>query len=204
MKNDFAVIVFDLGNVLIPFDYNIIINKLNKIDYQLGDRFYKKYKENYHVHRQYEKWDLTNDQFLDIMLDWLDHKVEREEFCKIYSEIFVTNDNVIALIPKLKENYKVVLLSNTNYIHEKYGYGHYPFLKEFDKLFLSHEVGAVKPEEKIYRTVEKFTQEPSSKHLFIDDVEEYVEGAKKCGWDAIQFKGYDKLINDLEEREIKF
>ncbi len=196
------VIVFDLGNVLIPFDYNRILNKLDAIDKGLGERFYNLYKDNYHIHRQYERWELNEDEFLSIMLDWCEHKVTHEEFCRIYADLFTENKQTTALLPKLKENYKLVLLSNTNYIHQKYGWEQYEFLLHFDKLILSHEVGAVKPEEKIYKAVEAFTQENPQAHLFIDDIEEYAEGAKSMGWDAIHFKDADQLKKDFLKRKI--
>jgi len=198
----YSAIVFDLGNVLIPFDYDIIINKLNKISDGLGNKFYTLYKDNYDVHRKYEKWEINEQEFLSIMLDWVEHKVTAEEFCEIFSNIFVVNENVAALLPILKEKYKLVLLSNTNYIHQKYGWEHYSFLQHFDKLILSHEVGAAKPEPDIYRAVQIFTGLPPEEHIFIDDVQEYVDGAKSMGWDSVQFTGYDKLLSDLKERKI--
>ncbi len=198
----YSAVVFDLGNVLIPFDYSIIINRLNKIESGLGDKFYNRYKENYHVHREFESWKMSTEEFIKIMLEWLEHKVTREEFCEIYSNIFTVNEDVAALLPEIKKKYKLVLLSNTNYIHQKYGWEKYEFLKHFDKLVLSHEAGAIKPEEKIYRTVEAFTQLPSEEHIFIDDIEEYINGAKQIGWDGIQFIGYENLVRELKQREI--
>ncbi|MEG8948034.1 HAD family hydrolase [Rosettibacter firmus] len=201
MKN-YSVIVFDLGNVLIPFDYGRIINKLNSIEDGLGFKFANLYKEHYEFHRNFERGLVSREEFLNTMLDWTDHKINPDEFCKIYSDIFSLNENVISLIPVLKKNYTVLLLSNTNEIHEEYGYRHYEFLKYFDKIFLSYKVGAVKPEEKIYKAVETFSQKPSSEHLFIDDIPDYVEGAKKCGWDGIVFQNYEQLVNDLKLRNI--
>ena len=131
------------------------------------------------------------------MLNWTEYKIDEEEFKIIYSDLFIENKETTSLLPKLKKNYKLVLLSNTNYIHQKYGWEKYNFLQYFDKLVLSHEVGAIKPEEKIYRAVEVFTNEPSENHLFVDDISEYVEGAKKIGWEGIQFRSYDQLVNDL-------
>ena len=72
----------------------------------------------------------------------------------------------------------------------------------FDKLILSHEVGAVKPENKIYKAVEHFTEEKPDSHIFIDDILEYVEKAKSLGWDGIQFKDYDDLIKHFRARNI--
>lgn len=198
----YSAVVFDLGNVLIPFDYSIITNRLNDISEGLGDRFYSKYKDNYHIHREFESWSLSTEKFISIMLEWLEYKVNGEEFCELYSNIFTVNEDVAALLPEIKKKYKLVLLSNTNYIHQKYGWQKYEFLKHFDKLVLSHEAGAIKPEEKIYRTVEAFTQLPSEEHIFIDDVEEYVNGAKNIGWDGIQFTGYENLVEELKKRNI--
>ena len=202
MKRKYSVIVFDLGNVLIPFDYSIAVNKLNKIEARLGDDFIDSYKSNYHIHRAFERGDMSEKEFLDSMLNIVDHKIDAETFCRYYSEIFSVNEDLASLLPILKEKYMLVLLSNTNSIHHRYGYQHYEFLKHFDKLILSHEVNAVKPEEKIYRAVEAFTLKASEKHIFIDDIKEYVDGAKNIGWDAIQFKGYDDLIKDLKQKNI--
>ncbi len=198
MKNKISVIVFDLGNVLIPFDYNRLIVKMNSIDDGLGNRFAKLYYENYEVHQKYERWLLSDDEFLNIMLDWTEHKISEEDFKPIYSDLFTENKATTSILPELKQNYKLVLLSNTNYIHQKFGWEKYDFLKQFDKLILSHEVGAIKPEEKIYRAVEEFTNEPSENHIFIDDISEYVEGAKKLGWSGIQFKSHEQLLAELK------
>ena len=35
----YSVIVSDLGNVILPFDYNIAINKFEKIEKGLGEQF---------------------------------------------------------------------------------------------------------------------------------------------------------------------
>jgi len=202
MKNKISVIVFDLGNVLIPFDYNRLIVKMNSIDEGLGNRFGKRYYDNYEVHQKYERWLLNDDEFLKIMLDWTEYKISEEDFKIIYSDLFTENKATTLILPKLKLNYKLLLLSNTNYIHQKYGWEKYEFLKHFNKLILSHEVGAIKPEEKIYRAVEEFTNEPSENHIFIDDISDYVEGAKKLGWSGIQFKSHKQLLEDLKQHNI--
>ncbi len=198
----YSVIVFDLGNVLIPFNYNLVIERLNNVETGLGNRFLEYYNTNYHIHRAFERGDITEEEFIDKMLASIDYKINGETFCKFYSEIFTVNTDVADLLPKLKKNYSLVLLSNTNSIHREYGWKDNDFLKHFDKLILSHEANAVKPEEKIYRAVEAYTGKPSEEHIFIDDIEDYVVGAKKLGWDGIQFKGYDKLIEELKDRDI--
>ncbi|MEE9431190.1 MAG: HAD family phosphatase [Melioribacteraceae bacterium] len=203
MKNNkYSTIVFDLGNVLIPFDHNLWIKQLEKIEIGLGVKYYKNYFENYEIHRNYEAGKITDEEFVEQNLIWTNHKISSEEICEMFSNIFTVNEKVAELLPKLKEKYKLVLLSNTNNIHKKYGWEKYPFINYFDKLILSHEVGAIKPEEKIYKAVEEFTKEKPSTHIFIDDVKEYSEQAKKLGWDGIQFVGYKNLVQELRSKGI--
>lgn len=202
--SEIKAIVFDLGNVLIPFDYNIIINRLDLIEEGLGKRFYNLYQVNYHLHRAYEKFAISTEEFIKEMLEFTEHKIDSETFCKIYSEIFTINENLTALLPILKKNYKLVLLSNTNYIHQKYGYEHYKFFEHFDKLILSHEVKAVKPEPEIYNEVMAYTGFKPEEHIFIDDVQEYIDGAKSVGWNAIRFISNSQLERELNNYQILF
>lgn len=199
---NYSVIVFDLGNVLIPFDYTPFLTKLNEIKKGLGDELWVRYKNNYNIHRDFEAGKINKSRFLEIMNDWCYGLVEGEFFCRAFSDVFTENKDVISLLPVLKKEYKLVLLSNTNAIHMKYGWEKYDFLKYFDKLCLSHEIGSVKPEKEMYEAVEKFTHCPPEEHIFIDDVKEYADGAKLAGWDAIQFTGYDNLVKELKLRSI--
>jgi glucose-1-phosphatase len=201
-KKKYSVIVFDLGNVLIPFNYSTALEKLNSIDPSLGEKFWEYYRNNYQMHRDFERGDIQEEFFINKMLEVLENKVSKTEFCNIYSKIFEENKDVSSLLPLLKSKYMLVLLSNTNSIHMEYGWKDYEFLNHFDKLILSHQVNSVKPEEKIYRSVELYTQKPPEEHIFIDDIEEYAEGARKAGWDAVRFESAEQLKKDLSQRGI--
>lgn len=198
----YKAIVFDLGNVLLNFDYKIIINSLNKIEAGLGDKFEKLYSENYYLHEDLEKDQISVDDFTDTILQWLNNKITAEEFHHIYSGIFSPNEEMISLLPELKQNYKIFLLSNTNYIHQKYGWEKHDFIKLFDKLIPSHKVKARKPELEIFKAAEKIIGYKSSEIFFTDDILEYVEAAKLAGWDAVQFQGYKKFLHELKRKNI--
>ncbi len=202
MQRKYSVIVFDLGMVLLPFDYNIAVERLEKIEKGFGVNYLNYYNANYDFHRAFERGDVSEKEFLDKTLTVFDGRIGADTFCKIYSEIFTLNKNVADLLPGLKKKYQLVLLSNTNSIHQKYGWNDYEFLRYFDKLILSQEVGAVKPEEKIYKAVESFTEKPPGEHIFIDDIKEYAEAARNLGWDGIQFLGYENLTEELKKRNI--
>ncbi len=204
MKHEHTVIVFDLGNVLLPFDYQKIIGKFEQIEIGLGKKFADFYKNNYEIHRKFERAEYSTEEFTEILLNVLVHKVSKDNFYEIYSKIFSVNEGLVAVLPALKKNYQLVLLSNTNAIHEHYGWKNYEFLKYFDKLILSHEVGAVKPEAKIYRAVEAFTQKRHLEHFYIDDIWEYVTAARQLGWDAVQYVGNEKLFEEFKKQGIIF
>lgn len=201
MKN-YSVIVFDLGNVLLPFNYDPMIKYLNLVEPGLGEKFKLFYKENYHIHRIFEEGELSEDEFLQIMLQVIHHKIDSKTFCRIFSNIFTVNYDVIDILTILAEKYTTVLLSNTNSIHKKYGYEHFDFLNYFKYKVLSHDVHAIKPEEKIYRIVEQKTGRPPNEHIFIDDISDYVFAAKNCGWDGIQFTSVEDLKKNLSIRKI--
>jgi putative hydrolase of the HAD superfamily len=201
-KRKFSAVVFDLGQVLLRFDYKHFVEKVNRYKAGIGEQFLELYKKNYDVHRDFEKGLISEKDFTNQMVEYLEHVIDEETFCKYWSDIFSPNEDVIALLPELKKDYKLYLISNTNSIHKKYGYQDYVFLKLFDKLILSHEVKFIKPEEEIYRAVENFSGFPSEQHIFIDDILEYVDAAKSIGWDGIQFIGFDDLVNNLKIKNI--
>jgi len=191
-------LIFDLGNVLIFFDWKIAERRLNEIQEGLGTLTTKFLKENNSIIKNLEKGKLTEDEFLNMVKSHLNSKIDKITIAKIFSEIFWENSELTKLLPELRKNYKLFLLSNTNIIHRKFGWDHYNFLKNFDKLFLSYEVGFAKPEEEIYQLVIHSIDLNPSEVLYIDDIEEYVNAAKNLGWNAVQFKSNEKLIEDLK------
>jgi glucose-1-phosphatase len=199
-----SVIVFDLGNVLIPVDPERTVRRLNERQAGLGDLVKRLIVENPEWQKNLEVGAWSKERFLEEIVPRLDGALTGEEVCEYYSEIFELNDDVIALLPKLKKNYPVFLLSNTNEIHQKYGWEKYDFIRLFDEVILSNEVGSAKPDAAIYREAEKRSGKPAAEHLFIDDLIENVEGAKRVGWDAVLFRGYDDLVAEFRERGVKF
>lgn len=202
-KPNIKVVVFDLGNVLIPFNHTIAAARFNEISTGAGERYLMFYKEHYEKHRNFERGDISENDFIDFCLDYMNLNIEHETFGRIASEIFTVNTNVTELLPLLAKNYRLMLLSNTNSMHREYGWGHYDFLQHFEKLFLSHEVRAVKPEPAIYQAVIDYTKEAPASHFFIDDVAEYIQGARNAGWHGAQFTVYEQLVSDLKSSGVK-
>jgi putative hydrolase of the HAD superfamily len=195
--------IFDLGNVLIFFDWKIANEKLNQIEEGLGEKTTQFLKNNHDLIYKLETGKIEETQFLNEVKKNVDSNVSLEELAKIYSEIFWENEALTRILPELKKNYNLYLLSNTNLIHRKYGWDKYSFLKNFDRLFLSYEIGFVKPDKEIYQFVISNIPFTEKEILYIDDIQEYIEAAKSLGWNAIKFTSNDDLFKDLERLNIK-
>jgi HAD superfamily hydrolase (TIGR01509 family) len=67
----------------------------------------------------------------------------------------------------------------------------------FDALIISAEVGAVKPEAKIYQIALKQAQVGANEAVFVDDFTENIEGCTKVGMKGILFKDPDTVIEQI-------
>lgn len=67
--------------------------------------------------------------------------------------------------------------------------GVYPFLDEFDRLFLSGAMGVTKPAPRIYQMLEEGCGLPPAALLFADDRAENIDAAAARGWQTHLFDG---------------
>ncbi len=99
----------------------------------------------------------------------------------------------------LKERgYHVYLLSNYPVGLFEIHSPHFTFLPYTDGRVVSGYVKCVKPDERIYSCLlEKYSLSPQE-CVFLDDLAENVEGAKKLGIHGIHFQGYEDASAKLE------
>lgn len=92
---------------------------------------------------------------------------------------------VVELLPRLAQRYDLFAFSNTNAVHAESFYSRYPkALAHFDRMFLSHEVGARKPNPAAFVQVCDQMNTHPREVLFIDDSAANVEGALLAELDA--------------------
>lgn len=192
-------IIFDLGNVLIFFDWKIAERKLNQIQENAGNLCTKLLKTNRDLIFSLETGRISEKEFLNVIKKKIQLEISDEILALIFSDIFWENTELVEKLSILKNSKKLYLLSNTNFIHRKYGWGKYGFLRLFDKLFLSYELGYVKPSKEIYNLVSNEIKMKPSETLYIDDISEYTESAKELGWNVINFKSNQDLFLNLRD-----
>lgn len=197
-------IIFDLGKVLVPFDFKRGYDRLAPLcSYAPAD--IPERLRSCDLVTRFEEGKIAPEQFVEELTGLLELKANYEEFCGIWSSIFLP-DTLIpeALLVALKQRYRLLLLSNTNAIHFAMLSENYSLLRHFDHYVLSHEVGALKPSPVIYAEALKHARCAPQECFFTDDIPEYVEGARKAGIDAVQFENCSQIERELRSRGVEW
>lgn len=193
-------ILFDLGNVIVPFE---IERTYRAIQADCGlplEEVIERIRAS-GLYGLYESGQLSTADFFGRFRDLLGMRCSLEEFSDIWSALFLPHTKVSEeLILALKQRYRLVLLSNTNELHFNWIRPRYPILRHFDALTLSWEVQAMKPDERIFAAAVTNGQCRPEECFFTDDIPAYVQAARAYGIDAEVFSEEAVLRGHLEQR----
>lgn len=202
MGKKYDCLIFDLGNVVLGFDYNRAIRKLR----QKSDVDDKKAHELFFdsdLTKMHDKGLISSRGFYKKVKNELGLKLGFGEFASFWNEIFFENKLVTHLIRKIKKNYRLLLLSNTNKLHFDYIKKKFDVIKLFDEIIVSYKAHALKPEPEIYKLAIKKARTHPNKILYTDDREDLVEAARSAhGIDAVIFKNAEDLRRILTQKSI--
>jgi putative hydrolase of the HAD superfamily len=189
-------VVFDLGNVLLNFDWDIAADRLcartGRTRRELDD-----YVVTTPFVTQLGLGQLSMQRFYEIVSRDLGFDGGYDEFARMWSEIFSPNEPMIEMAMALKGRVRQFILSNTNQIHVDYINRVYPFIHEFDGSVFSHEAGLMKPDPRIYSlALQKFGLVPEHT-VFVDDIVANVDSARALGIHAIHYESVEQVRREL-------
>ena len=75
----------------------------------------------------------------------------------------------------------------------------FPFFNNFDGYILSYEVGAMKPDAKIYEALEKMAGKRGSDVLYLDDRLENISAGAARGWQVILQETPDRSLQAIRK-----
>ena len=181
-------LLFDLGGVLLNIDYNKTANAFELLGVKQFDELYSQADAN-DLFESLETGKISEDDFYITMKKHCNPNTSEEQIKIAWNKMLLSFrlDSLNHLI-KLKENYNILLLSNTNSIH----------LKEFTKIFqketgksslddyflktyYSHIIKERKPYVETYINVLNNAGIKAEETLFIDDSIKNIEGAALAG-----------------------
>jgi glucose-1-phosphatase len=196
------VLLFDLGNVILPFNHYQIAEKLARFSQkrEVSDPpriFSYLFDRQEGAVNDYEIGKMSSIEFFNQVKERFKLIMTFDAFVPIWNEIFTENHEVSELIRTFKGRKKLGLLSNTNSLHFEYALSTFPVLNLFDKWILSHEVGFKKPAVEIFVKAMEWASVPPMGILFTDDIKEHVEVAASLGMQAIHFASAQQLVREL-------
>lgn len=202
MQNLIEVILFDLGNVILPFNHYQIAEKLlpftKRRDFQDPKKIFSYlFDFGNGAINDYEVGKISSSEFYQSLKEFLQLTISFEDFKPIWNEIFWENEGVSEIIRSLKGTKRLGLLSNTNPLHFDYILSKFPIVRVFDRWLLSHEVGFKKPAIEIFEKTIEWAEVEPRQILFIDDLKTHIEVAASLGMRGIHFVSEDQLRNEL-------
>ncbi len=132
--------------------------------------------------------EMSLDDFNRILAEQLHHMIDwKKYYMRAVSAIPEMNE----LVSWAAEHYKVGLLSNImpGFIPDMIAAGLLPDV-QYDAIVDSSQVGAIKPEQRIYEIAEERAKVPASEILFVDDSRSNIMPASQRGWKVLWFDDF--------------
>lgn len=202
-------IIFDLGGVIINLDIPKTISEFNKLSNQPFESIYNQLQQT-PVFDLFDKGQITEKDFFVELKKALQNDVTDEELLFAWNAMLLDfPKHRLELLSKLKPNYRLFLLSNTNESHvlefEKtlfasHGYQNLePF---FEKVYYSCRMNQRKPNADIFESVLNENNLIAEETLFIDDSPQHVEGALTLGVKAMLLEKNNEVEDLLKELKL--
>ncbi|HKI37353.1 MAG TPA: HAD family phosphatase [Gemmataceae bacterium] len=196
-------IVFDFGNVLGFFDYRLTTERLAPHSPLSADDI-RHFIYGGELEDAYESGRITSADFLRRVRHGCGLTCPDEALTQAYVEMFWPNEEVCALVPRLRPHYKLLLGSNTTELHSRHFLRQFAdTLRHFDAVVLSHEVGARKPRREFFQHAQALAGCAPEECLFIDDVPANVAGARALGWQGIGYSRGTDLGAELAKLGVR-
>lgn len=182
--SDFDTIIFDFGGVILDIDPDLSRRRFAEM---LGIENARKLEAE-QLPQLYEKGLISRAEFVSRINQIAGTQLSADEILAAWNAMLLNYKPArIEWIKRLHTTHRLLLLSNTNdshfeYFHNKliaeYGV---TFYQLFDHVYLSHEMGMLKPSHEIYETVIAEQQLNLQRTLFIEDTARNVAGAQEVG-----------------------
>jgi len=195
-------LLFDLGKVLVPFDFMHAYEAMNTLSGLQVSEIRSRLAATT-LFRDFETGLIEPEPFAAEVMRLVGFECDLPTFAGIWTSIF-SKETLIpeSAIAGLRKHYRLLIVSNTNVLHFEMLWREYPIFRHFDDFVLSYKVHAMKPAPAFYEAALQMARCAPSECVFIDDLLENVEAARKAGFDGIHFQSYVQLTEEFRLRGI--
>ncbi|MEM9327385.1 MAG: HAD family phosphatase [Bacteroidota bacterium] len=202
--DNYSTVIFDLGQVIVDLDPKAVIEGLQRAG-GLQDVDYRELIVSSPLLQLYETGKISEYQFRQGLLELLQIDLSDEAFDSIWNAMLGDIPlRRLNFMKQLGEDYKTMILSNTNGIHERKfdemvgEVAGGSLMKDFvHHAYYSHDVGFRKPDPEIYQFVIDHGQLEPARTLFLDDRLDNVEAARVEGIHAVKVEFPDQIFEIL-------
>jgi putative hydrolase of the HAD superfamily len=197
-------IYFDMGNVLLYFDHRRAARQMAELTGMTeGDVWQVVFGGD--LQSRFECGQVTPREFYDEFCESSGVRPDYDMLQRAGSDIFWPNWSIFPLIQQLRSSdIRIGILSNTSQSHWEYCFGRYRLIETcFERHALSFEIGKMKPDAAIYQAAAEMAGVDPAEIFFTDDTVGHVEAARAAGFDAVQFTGTPRLVEELRQRGVK-
>ena len=192
-------VVFDLGKVLVDFDYGIAARKLAEKSNVPAEEIQSFIDQSPLLFR-YESAQMTTQEFFNEVRRRIGFRGTLEEFAAAFADIFTEIPEMTRLHEELHaRGLPTIVLSNTNEIAIAHVRRNFPFFAHFTDYVFSFEHGVLKPEPRIYEIAEQRSGVDGCEILFLDDKPENVAAGKRHGWLTILHRSSVESVAAVRE-----
>jgi len=196
------IVVFDLGKVLVDFDYSIAARRIASQSAATIEKLHD-FLGSSPILIELESGRLTRQEFFQRVQSATGFRGDIGEFSEFFADIFTEIPEMVELHAKLRQGgLKTYIFSNTNDLAVEHIQRNFPFFRHFDGYIYSYEVGAMKPEPAIYEALERMSGRCGPEIIYLDDRPENIEGGLARGWRAILHETPEKSRTALESLEL--
>jgi glucose-1-phosphatase len=177
-------LIFDIGNVLVPFDWQPFRNRLQAGCSNLTPDVEKEFRE---LIVRFDVGEMGGEMFSRLAIRMIGFQGDEREFTSIWNGIFGSNPRMERSILALKDRFPLFLLSNTSDLHLAYLMQNYTVLQHFADGVFSFRARCAKPDRKIFETaIQQFGLQPEHT-IYVDDLAPNVRSALDVGLKAIRY-----------------
>ena len=197
--NQPAIAVFDLGKVLVDFDFSIAARRIAARSRKSAAEVQGLIEQSRFI-VDYESGRLTRAEFYERVREATGFDGNLGEFGTLFANIFTAMPEMIELHAGLRRRgIPTWIFSNTNDLAIEHVRRNFQFFANFDGYIYSYEVGAMKPQTKIYEALEKLTGQHGADILYLDDRPENVAGGVARGWQSVLHETPEKSRAAVEK-----
>jgi putative hydrolase of the HAD superfamily len=193
-----------MGNVFISFDNDIFFKKIAANVSLSQSDIAGLVSKNFEILRSFDKGEINPAEFYSKVVRIFKSDFDYNRFFKAYNDVFDLRKKELQILKKLKENYRVILLTNTDVMRYGFIKKNFPEMLIFDAYVLSYEEGYMKPDPRIYKAALEKAEAQADECLFIDDKADNIDAAIALGINTIHFIERAELAAELPKFRLIF